>query len=118
MNLIDTPVIVEDLRGAMFHEGAISVIELFEIIRGLDEDKRERAKSLLEEAFDIIALNGSVMDSYCRLYSQLVKSGRPFLEVDLLIAATAISHDLKLVTKNEEFQDLEEFGLRVDLLSD
>jgi len=118
MNLIDTPVIVEDLRGGRFHEGAISVIELFEIVRGLAESKRERAISLLEEAFDVIALNGPVMDSYCRLYSQLAKTGRPFQEVDLLIAATAISHDLKLVTKNECFQGLEEFGLRVDLISD
>jgi predicted nucleic acid-binding protein len=118
MNLIDTPVIVEDLRGGRFHEGAISVIELLEIIRGLDEDKRDRAKSLLEEAFDVIALNGPVMNSYCRLYSQLGNAGRPLLEVDLLIAATAISHDLKLVTKNEGFQGLEEFGLRIDLISD
>ena len=118
MNLIDTPVIVEDLRGGWFHEGAISVIELFEIVRGLEEDKRERAKSLLEEAFDVISLNGPVMDSYCRLYSQIEKSERPFREVDLLIAATAISHDLKLITKNDDFQGLVEFGLQVDLIGE
>jgi predicted nucleic acid-binding protein len=118
MNLIDTPVIVEDLRGGRFHEGAISVIELFEIIRGLDEDKRDRAKSLLEDAFDVIALNGPVMKNYCRLYSHLVKSDRSFQEVDLLIAATAISHGLKLVTKNEDFQELAEFGLQIDLIGE
>jgi predicted nucleic acid-binding protein len=47
-----------------------------------------------------------------------VKAGKPFQEVDLLIVATAISHDLKLITKNEDFQRFAEYGLQVDILGD
>lgn len=113
MNLIDTSVLIDDLRAGRRREGCISVITLIEVLRGLAEEKRERVKRLLEEAFDVVALDNPVVNIYCRLYSQLGERGISLADSDILIAASAIARDLELLTKDKGFDRLIDLGLRL-----
>lgn len=113
MNLIDTSVLIDDLRSGRHRDGSISVITLIEVLRGVAKDKREEAKRLLEEAFDVVPLDNPVVNVYCRLYSQLRKSGGSVADADLLIAASAIARDLALLTKDEGFWRLTGLGLKL-----
>lgn len=53
MNLLDTDVIIDLLREKRHEVGSISIITLIEVLRGLDAEKRAKAKELLEESFSI-----------------------------------------------------------------
>jgi hypothetical protein len=73
--LIDTSALLEDLRRGVFEEGALSVITLIEVLRGVSEGKRESVKSLLEESYAILGIDNRVVLAYCELYSELRKRG-------------------------------------------
>jgi predicted nucleic acid-binding protein len=115
--LIDTSALVEDLRRGVFEEGALSVITLIEVLRGVSEGKRESVKSLLEESYAILGIDNSVVLTYCELYSELRKRGELVPDADLLVAATALAHGLTLVTKDRHFERLEKYGLKLELRS-
>jgi len=115
--LIDTSVLVDNLRRGVFEEGALSLITLIEVLRGVPEGKREGVKSLLEDSYGILGLDNEVILEYCRLYSELRRKGELIPDADLLVAATAMAHDLTLVTKDSHFRRLEEYGLSVELRS-
>ena len=48
MRLIDTSVLIDDLRKGVYEEGSISIITLIEVLRGISSKKRKRVKQLLE----------------------------------------------------------------------
>lgn len=56
----------------------------------------------------ILMVDANVADPWGRLCAQ---AGRPILVIDSLLAATAIHHGLKLVTRND--RDFEFTGLEV-----
>jgi len=91
MNLLDTDIVIELLRKREHEIAAISIITLIEVLRGLKADKRARVNELLEESFDVLALDSSMIENYCRLYQKLKDEGAALPDADLLIAATAIS---------------------------
>ena len=70
-------------------------------------------KGLLEESFDTVGLDNRVILTYCDLYRMLRERGEVVPDADLLIAATAISRDVPLVTGDRHFQRLVEFGLKI-----
>jgi predicted nucleic acid-binding protein len=113
--LIDTSVLVDNLRKGVFEEGVLSVITLIEVLRGVPEGKRESVKSLLEDSYGILGLDNKVILAYCKLYSELRREGESIPDADLLVAATAMAHDLTLVTKDHHFERLEKHGLSVEL---
>ncbi|AJB41613.1 MAG: type II toxin-antitoxin system VapC family toxin [Thermofilum sp.] len=113
--LIDTSVLVDNLKTGVFEEGVLSVITLIEVLRGVPEEKRESVKSLLEESYGMLNLDNRTILAYCKLYSKLRRKGELVPDADLLLAATAIAHDLVLVTKDRHFERLEKYGLRVEL---
>ncbi len=95
----------------------ISTICEAEVLFGLHKLKSERAwtdyHTLLEHRLIVLPVDKSVADVYGRIRNQLESVGRPHTDFDLLIAATAIVHDLTLVTCNvRHFQDIP--GLRVE----
>ena len=113
MILFDTDTIIEMLRKKRYELGAISVVTLIEVLRGLNAEKRKRAKVLLEESFDILNLNNEVIETYCSIYQKLRKEGLIIPDADLLIAATAISNNMTLKTRDEHFKRLEFLGLKL-----
>ncbi len=113
MNLLDTDVILELLHERRHEMGAISIITLIEILRGLEDKKRIRVKGLLEESFSVQRLDNETIITYCSLYCKLKKEGVLIPDADLLIAATAMSRNMMLKTHDEHFTRLVEFGLKL-----
>jgi predicted nucleic acid-binding protein len=114
MNLLDTDILIEMLRERKHEVGAISIITLIEVLRGLEAKKRAKVKELLEESFNLLNLDNEVIETYCSLYHQLKEEGILVPDADLLIAATAMSHHIALKTKDEHFERLRHLGLRLE----
>ncbi|MDI6883930.1 MAG: type II toxin-antitoxin system VapC family toxin [Hadesarchaea archaeon] len=111
--MLDTNAVVALLKEKKHEPGAISVLTLIEVMRGLATEKRALAKKLLEESFSVINLDNEVIEAYCSLYRELKRRGTPLPDADLLIAATAMSRDLALETGDRHIKRLEEFGLKL-----
>lgn len=95
----------------------LSVITLGEIKRGIeklpDSQRQRRLNSWLSEdllirfAGKILPLDLPVMLTWGELLARLEGQGRVLPAIDSLIAATALHHDMNLVTRNEkDFQGL------------
>jgi len=113
MNLLDTDIIVDLLRKRRHEVGAISIITLIEVLRGLEATKRPKVKELLEESFSLLNLDNKLVETYCNLYQKLKNEGILIPDADLLIAATAISNNISLKTKDEHFERLKKLGLKL-----
>ena len=115
MKLIDTSVLIDNIRNDSYEKGSISIITLIEVLRGISPRKRIRVKQLLEKSFDILNIDNKAILKYCDLYTLLKRKGQLIPDTDLLIAATAIVNDLVLVTKDKDFERIKEHGLKLEL---
>lgn len=113
MNLLDTDIIIEMLKERRHEVGAISVITLIEVLRGLEASKRAKVKELFEQSFNLINLDNPTIETYCSLHQKLTEEGILIPDADLLIAATAISHNMTLKTRDQHFQRLKRVGLKL-----
>ncbi len=113
MRLIDSDALIEGIRHGSAEEGAISVITLLEVLRGVDEEKRREVKELLEESYQVRGLDNDIVLLACSLYGKVKKAGEPVPDADLIIAATAITHDLSLKTGDAHFKRLTKYGLKL-----
>ncbi|MBI5437702.1 MAG: type II toxin-antitoxin system VapC family toxin [Nitrosomonadales bacterium] len=96
----------------------ISVLTLGEIRKGVermpDGERREKLRLWLEhELVDwfgsrVLPVDTLVADRWGRLIAQM---GRPVPSIDSLLAATALHHELRLVTRNQK--DFDYPGLEV-----
>lgn len=96
----------------------VSVLTLGEVRKGIegikDHKRREKLRVWLEhdlpEWFEgrVLAVDMPVADRWGRLLSS---AGRPLPTIDSLLAATALHHELRLVTRNT--RDFEFSGLEV-----
>jgi predicted nucleic acid-binding protein len=84
-----------------------------EVLRGIEDKKRLQIRQLLEESFSVLNLDNSIIEAYCRIYRKLKEEGNLLPDADLLIAATAIAHDLILETKDAHFLRLKTLGLKL-----
>ena len=114
MNLLDTGIVIDIMENNNYAPAFISPITLLEVLRGIDDKKRPIAKQLLEESFTVLSLDDNIIETYCKIYRQLKKEGNLPPDADLLIAATAIAHDLNLQTKDVHFQRLKPLGLKTE----
>lgn len=88
----------------------ISVITLAELRRGIERlpsgRRRDRLDSWLSEELRlrfedrVLPIGSSVADAWGRLVARRAMSGRPIGVMDAFIAATALVHDLTVVTRN------------------
>ncbi|RLE66029.1 MAG: type II toxin-antitoxin system VapC family toxin [Thermoprotei archaeon] len=117
MKLIDTNVLIDNLKKGIYEEGAISIITLIEVLRGVPDKKRDKVKLLLEKSFDVLNIDNNTVLKYCELYTALKQTGKLISDADLLIASMAISNNLPLVTKDKDFKRLKELGLKLELRS-
>jgi predicted nucleic acid-binding protein len=125
--LIDTSVLIElesldPIR--LPAEMAISSVTLAELAAGphASEDSGERARrqerlQRAETTFDPLPFDDTCARAYGRVYAAVAAAGRkprgPRV-VDLLIAATAIAHDLPLYTRNPD--DLRGLGALLEIV--
>lgn len=96
----------------------VSVLTLGEIRKGIealsDKRRRERLRLWLEHELAawfegrVLPVDLSVADRWGRL---LAEAGRPLPAIDSLLAATALHHELRLVTRNA--RDFDYPGLEV-----
>jgi len=86
---------------------------LLEVLRGIDDDKRPQVMQLLEGSYKILTIDRNVIEAYCRIYRQLKEKGNLLPDADLIIAATAIAHNLVLETEDAHFLRLKPLGLKL-----
>ncbi len=127
MFLLDTDTIIYSLKGidAVVRNLAnhqrdplkISVISLMELCYGAYKSQKTTANLAkvrrIENAFDILSVDFSIAETFGTIKSQLESQGTPLDDFDIAIAATALAHNLTLITNNEKhFRRVE--GLKVD----
>ncbi|MEX0568901.1 MAG: type II toxin-antitoxin system VapC family toxin [Candidatus Njordarchaeota archaeon] len=118
MRLFDTSFVIRMIRNKKFEVGAISILTIIEILRGVSPKKRNTVKSRLENAFDTIGIDNKVILEYCSLYQALKSKGELIPDADLIIAASAKAYDLELVTMDNDFERLRKYGIKVTLISE
>jgi len=116
--LFDTSIVIKMIKEDKFELGSISVITLIEILRGIDKERREKIKGLLEEVFDVLGIDNKVITEYCTMYDSLKKNSKLIPDADLLIAATAKANNMILKTKDFDFNRLRDLGLNVTIETD
>ena len=113
-HLIDTDVIIDNLRGDTAatewlhrHRGnqlAVSILTVGELYKGAyrhpDRDAQLGALASYLGRFAILGLTDAIMHRYGLEYAALRARGQLIDDIDLPIAASALTHDLRLVTRN------------------
>ena len=112
--LIDTNIIIyslkqhervnEKLRETRTIPKSISVITYGELIYGARKSRHVEKNLAISyrvaELFPIIYVNRSVMDVFGEIKNNLARAGEILEDMDILIAATALSRNLILVTND------------------
>jgi tRNA(fMet)-specific endonuclease VapC len=101
------------LKSDNYGRALISSITILEVSRGIEDKRRQQIRQLLEESYSILNLNNSIIEAYCKIYRKLKEEGNLLPDADLIIAATAIAHDLTLETKDAHFLRLKALGLKL-----
>jgi len=127
MYLLDTDTIIYNLKGELkVHENLllhvndllqISIITLMELYYGAYKSQHVDANlakiKTLEQSLDILIAGQETAEIFGKLKSKLESSGNRLDDFDLIIASTALTHNLVLVTNNEKhFQRIE--GLKLE----
>ncbi len=114
--LIDTNIIIYSLKNNESVNGkfrtlkdtpkSLSVITYGELIYGAKKSKNIE-KNLatthrISELFPIINISPIIMETFGEIKASLEKKGQIIDDMDLLIASTALTHNLILVTNNEK----------------
>jgi len=113
MNLLDTGTVIDNMESNNYAPAFISSITLMEVLRGIEDKKRLQIRQLLEDSFSVLNLNNNIIETYCKIYRKLKEEGNLLPDADLIIAATSITHDLILETKDAHFQRLKTIGLNL-----
>ena len=82
-----------------------SIITRYEILRGLKAKQADRqitAFDALCVASNILPLTDAIIVKASDIYAYLKRNGLLISDADILIASTALTHDLVLVTNNVE----------------
>ena len=111
--LVDSDVLVDGLTGMpaaldlfarLRQQGlAVSIVSYGEVFEGAfkasDPHERLTEFRVYLDDFAVVPLSDPVMETFARVRADLRGSGRLISDLDILIAATAIHHDLTLITR-------------------
>jgi predicted nucleic acid-binding protein len=93
--------LLDQLRDEGLAVSIVSYGELFEGALGAPDPATELARFRRFLArLALLPLNDSIMERFARLRAELCRPGQLIPDLDLLIAATAMHHDLTLLTRN------------------
>ncbi len=92
------------------HQLFISVITRTEVLAGMRPHERKITMELLD-SFDAIPVDEVIADRAGRLIYEYARKGVTLSLADALIAATALEHDLTLVTTNPKHFPMPEISL-------
>ncbi len=112
--LIDTDLIIDGLHGVasaltlledLAPSGlAVSILSLGELYEGayhtLDPEAHREGVDRFLQGYRLVGLDQSTMARFARERAALRRQGLMIPDFDLLIAATALTHQLTLVTRN------------------
>lgn len=125
--LLDTDIIIYSLKGneivrrnLRLHLNdpiKISAVTLMELYYGAYKSKRvanNLAKiKTIENTLEIISISRELVEIFGILKSNLEKAGNPLDDFDLILASTAMTHNLTIVTNNEKhFRRID--GLKIE----
>lgn len=98
----NTPALIKDLSPAGIGISIVTIGEVYEGAYGsaLPEEHLASLRQFLEP-FPVLPLTDPIMERFAQLRSQLRRQGNLIPDFDLLIAATAVTHDLTLLTFNQ-----------------
>jgi len=120
--LLDTSVFIAGESGwtldesLLPHEGAISPVTVAELHVGVlaakDVNIRARRLKTLETIADveILPIDNAVAGAWALLRIHLAEAGRRLNVNDLWIAATALAHELPVVTQDDDFEPIVGLG--------
>ncbi len=80
-----------------------SIITRYEVLRGLEAEQARRQIAAFEQrcrVSTVLPLTDEIVVRAARIYGDLHRAGRLIDDADILIATTALAHDLTLVTDN------------------
>ena len=114
--LIDTDIIIYSIKGDKTVQSNfirfenipkyISVITYGELLLGAKKsDKKEKNLSIaykIRDIFPVINIDKAIIETFSDIKSVLQKSGKTLDDMDILIASTAMSMNLTLVTNNDK----------------
>ena len=127
MYLLDTDIIIYSLKGDINIQSnlrqhinellQISIITLMELYYGVYKSRHIDANlakiKTLEQSLEILPTGQETAEIFGRLKAKLELEGNRLDDFDLIIASTALTHNLVLVTNNEKhFQRIE--GLKLE----
>ena len=112
--LVDSDFVIDGLKGIvqanftldrLARNGlAVSTITLGEVLdgahRGPDSETLVAAVWVFLEGYEILPVTSPVAEVFARRRSSLRQIGKMIADMDILIAATAIAHDLTMLTRN------------------
>jgi tRNA(fMet)-specific endonuclease VapC len=109
--------VVQNLKNHQYDPLRISVISLMELYYGAYKSKQISANLAkirrIENIFEAIPVDFFITETFGMIKAQLEFQGTPLDDFDLAIAATALSHNLILVSNNEKhFRRIE--GLKLE----
>lgn len=124
--LIDTNIIIDYLKGipqtvsflqkTNLSGFAVSVISVGEILEGLVGQPREELRRRELEDFlaaqRIIDIDKEAAEIFAKIRADLRSKGKLIDNFDILIAATALKHSLTLMTKDKDFERIEDLQLK------
>ncbi|MGO8758485.1 MAG: type II toxin-antitoxin system VapC family toxin [Terracidiphilus sp.] len=115
------PSVSEWLDNADDEQLYFSVISLGEIVKGISALPASKRRTELQDWLDgtlrlwfgdrILSINAPIAERWGAMAGQCKSKGRPLKVADGLIAATALLHDLAVVTRNA--RDFEELGVEI-----
>jgi tRNA(fMet)-specific endonuclease VapC len=117
--LLDTDTIIYSLKGNLAVKKAlgehlrdpmgVSVVTLMELYYGAHKSRKMVANlariRAIENAFEIIPISQEAALTFGELKATLEKQGIPLDDFDLILAASALTHNFTLVTNNVKHFD-------------
>lgn len=96
------------LLSPLFDQGlAMSIITYAELYQGVavlsTDDARQTSFTALTESIDILGIDLETAREFGQLRTLLASSGQTIPDMDCLIAATALRHELTMVARDKHF---------------